>query len=156
MKKYFILFLIVYNSQLAFSQIHDENGKLEWFTNFEKAKEKAQQENKPILMLFTGSDWCPPCRIMHRELFNNQDFINIASKTVLVFVDFPKRNPLPTEQRVQNMELNRKFHGGGVPTFVAITPDEKVLGKKSGYRRGGQAYYVNFFKNMIQKLSAQE
>ncbi len=45
----------------------DENGAqeseivTEWLTSYEKAIEKSRETERPILMNFTGSDWCPPC-----------------------------------------------------------------------------------------------
>ena len=145
--------MIVASTIFAQSQKHE---KLHWLTDFEKAKAIAKKEHKPILMLFTGSDWCPPCKMMHNELFEDKNFINIADKVVLVLVDFPKRKPLPLEQRKQNYALNSKFHGGGVPTFVAINADEKVLGKQVGYRPGFQTNYINFFKKMIERNKTEK
>ena len=43
---------------LAGSSFADEG----WLVDFEKAKVQAVKEGKPILMEFTGSDWCPPAR----------------------------------------------------------------------------------------------
>ena len=32
-----------------------------WLTDMGAAKLKVAAENKPMLVLFTGSDWCPAC-----------------------------------------------------------------------------------------------
>jgi len=149
MKKIIILSLLL-GWQYISAQTH-ENSQLHWYTDFEQAKAVAKKEHKPILMLFTGSDWCPPCRLMHNELFPDKDFNEIAEKVVLVMVDFPRRKQLSAEQKKQNALLKEKFHRGGVPTFVAITPDEEFLGKMSGYGFGLQSRYIDFFKTMIEK-----
>ncbi len=146
-----ILIILFLTGQLITAQAQKHSSQLQWFTDFEKAKAVAKKEHKPILMLFTGSDWCPPCRMMHNELFEDENFIETAKNVVLVLVDFPRRKPMSALQRMQNSALNRKFHGGGVPTFVAVTPDEKILGKKSGYRPGFQSAYIDFFNAMIDK-----
>ena len=39
-----------------------------WLVDFEKAKTQAAKEGKPILMEFTGSDWCPPCKALHKNV----------------------------------------------------------------------------------------
>ena len=39
-----------------------------WLVDFEKAKAQAAKEGKPILMEFTGSDWCPPCKALHKNV----------------------------------------------------------------------------------------
>jgi len=155
MKKLIVLSLaLIFSFQLATAQ-EKHHSDLKWYTDFEQAKKIAKKEHKPILMLFTGSDWCPPCRAMHNELFVNKDFIDISKKVVLVMVDFPKRKQLSAKQKQQNAMLSRKFHQGGVPTFVAITPDEKLLGKMSGYRYGAPERDIEFFKQMIAKFNGK-
>ena len=32
-----------------------------WQTTFDNAKTVAEKENKNILLVFSGSDWCGPC-----------------------------------------------------------------------------------------------
>ena len=155
MKKLIVLSLaLIFAFQLTNAQ-EKQHSDLKWYTDFEQAKKIAKKEHKPILMLFTGSDWCPPCRAMHNELFVNKDFIDISKKVVLVLVDFPKRKPISAEQKEHNYKLSRKFHQGGVPTFVAVTPDEKILGKMSGYRYGAPQRDIDFFKQMIEKFNTK-
>ncbi len=144
-----ILLTLIFVWHLMPAQEHKT--ELDWLTDFEKAKVIAKKEHKPILMLFTGSDWCPPCRAMHNELFPDPEFVKVSKKVVLLMVDFPRRKPMTMEQRQKNQALSAKFHRGGVPTFVAITVDEKVLGKMKGYSFGHPERDINFFKDMIQK-----
>jgi len=151
MKKLIVLSLtLIFSFQLVNAQTKHHTD-LKWLTDFEKAKQIAKKEHKPILMLFTGSDWCPPCKAMHNELFVNPDFIKVSKKVVLLMVDFPRRKPISPEQKQQNRQLQQKFHHGGVPTFVAVTPDEKILGKMSGYMYGAPERDIDFFKQMIEK-----
>ena len=147
MKKILVLSLLLL---WQFSNAQEHKSELHWLTNFEQAKKIAKKEHKPILMLFTGSDWCPPCKAMHNELFVNKDFIKLSKKVVLLLVDFPRRKPISVEQRRQNGLLQQKFHRGGVPTFVAITADEKVLDKISGYRYGHPERDLDFVKKIIK------
>ena len=39
-----------------------------WTDNFTAAVGKAKAEKKPILALFTGSDWCPPCQQLEKNI----------------------------------------------------------------------------------------
>jgi thiol-disulfide isomerase/thioredoxin len=32
-----------------------------WQTDFEEAKRIASEQNKNIIIVFSGSDWCAPC-----------------------------------------------------------------------------------------------
>ena len=40
----------------------------EWKTNFETAKTEATKQNKNILLVFSGSDWCGPCIKLDRDI----------------------------------------------------------------------------------------
>src|SRR5207249_3252593 len=62
----------------------------QWFTDLPSAQEKARQENKFVLLDFTGSDWCVWCRKLKAEVFDQPEFADFAqANLVLVEVDFP-------------------------------------------------------------------
>ena len=50
--KYLMTFLFLATTAFGYSQ--------NWNTNFDEAKIKAEKENKNILLVFSGSDWCGP------------------------------------------------------------------------------------------------
>lgn len=63
-----------------------------WLTDFNKAKIIAKEDNKLILLNFSGSDWCGPCIKLKRDYFGSQTFMDMASeKLVLVNADFPRK-----------------------------------------------------------------
>jgi len=49
--------------------------ELAWQTDFNQAAQQAAQEHKYVLLDFTGSDWCPWCIKMDKEVFNQSDMI---------------------------------------------------------------------------------
>ena len=51
-----------------------------WLVSFEKAKQQAAKEGKPILMEFTGSDWCPPCKALHKNVLVKDAYKNEMPK----------------------------------------------------------------------------
>ena len=109
----------------------------EWLTDFSAAKKKAKEENKPVLMLFTGSDWCPWCIKWEKEAFSKSDFKDYAKKNlVLLFVDFPDKKPLPKAQQRANDALQQKYKIDGYPTVVMLDSNGKTLGS-FGYEEGG-------------------
>jgi thioredoxin-related protein len=106
-----------------------------WFTNFEEAKKVALKEGKPLLLDFTGSDWCPPCKALHKNVFSTEEFTKEASgKYVLVELDFPQTKQLPAELKAQNSELKKKYAVTGYPTILLV--DAKtgdVFGRSVGF-----------------------
>jgi thiol:disulfide interchange protein len=55
----------------------------EWLTDLDAAKAQGVKEGKPVLVDFTGSDWCPPCKALHKNVFMSEEFAAEASKYVL-------------------------------------------------------------------------
>jgi len=106
----------------------------EWLTDFAKAKQKAKAENKTIVMNFTGSDWCPPCKALHKNVFESAEFVEFAKKhLVLVEVDFPTSKKQSTELKKANDELAKQFKVDGYPTIIVLDNNGKELSRDSGY-----------------------
>jgi thioredoxin-related protein len=94
-----------------------------WTSDFEQAKERAQKENKMLLVEFTGSDWCPPCMRMRQQVFSKKSFLAYASRRfVLVELDFPMRDP---ELKKKNDVYARQFRIEGMPMIVLLDQEGK-------------------------------
>src|SRR5262245_28543716 len=110
----------------------------DWLTDFEAAKKKAAAENKPILALFTGSDWCPACIKWEKDTFSKPEFQDFAKeKVVLLLVDFPEKKPLPKDQKKANEALMRKYNIEEYPTVLMLDSKGKKIGKRITYTEGG-------------------
>lgn len=109
--------------------------EIDWLTDFEEAKKRAAKEKKPILMFFTGSDWCGWCEKLHADVFDKDEFMKFALKNVILLeLDFPKSVPQSEELRIQNKALGEKFKVDGYPTVALVTPDgEMELVRMTGY-----------------------
>ncbi len=94
-----------------------------WSTNLEKSLAKAKAENKSVLVEFIGSDWCPPCIAMRKNVFSTKSFIHAASKKfILVELDLPKGD---NAVREKNQPLADKYKIEAFPTIVLIGTDGK-------------------------------
>ena len=121
----------------------------EWMTDFEAAKVKAAEENKSILVDFTGSDWCGWCIKLDKEVFSQAAFQEYAEdELVLVELDFPKRKAQPAELKAQNEMLAKKFGIRGFPTILVLSSEGKLI-EKTGYRRGGAEKYVDHLQAIV-------
>jgi thioredoxin-related protein len=114
-----------------------------WTVHYADAVTKAQTDNKAILLNFTGSDWCPYCIQMKKEVLDKPEFRDYANDNLeLVTLDFPNSIPQPPSIKKQNQELARKYKVSGYPTFVLLSKDGKVLWKQVGYLEGGPSVFV--------------
>lgn len=116
----------------------------EWHTNFTVAKEKATRENKNIVLVFAGSDWCAPCIKLEKNILQSQTFKARAEKNwVLLRADFPKlkKNRLSETQTTQNKQLAEKYNANGYfPFVVLLSPDGKLLGETSFSNQSPEAF----------------
>jgi len=120
-----------------------------WMTDFEAAKAKAKEENKPLLLDFTGSDWCGWCIKLDKEVFSQEAFKAYAADSlVLVELDFPNKKPISDELKAQNEALAEKYGIRGFPTIVILSSDGEEI-DQTGYRRGGAEAYVEHLKEII-------
>ncbi|WP_242155488.1 thioredoxin family protein [Aestuariivivens sediminis] len=133
--------------------------ELIWHTDMKKASEIAIRESKPVLMFFTGSDWCGWCKRLQKEVFQTQDFESWAKdNVVLMELDFPRRTAQEQSVKVQNYQLQQIFNVRGYPTVFFVNPEKKADGKmnlnslgKTGYVRGGAQEWLTVANNFIQK-----
>jgi protein disulfide-isomerase len=120
-----------------------------WLTDYKKAQEQAKSSNKLLLIEFTGSDWCPPCRMLQKEVLSTPEFKDLASKNfVLVEIDFPRTKEQSRELVEQNQMLAQRFGIQGFPSIIILNTDGKKLGELVGYdpRAGWKGYIESLEK----------
>lgn len=94
-----------------------------WTTDLEKAFVQAKAEKKSVLVEFTGSDWCPPCIAMRKNVFSKKEFVSEASKKyILVELDYPNGDKAVKEK---NQPYAEKYKIEGFPTVILFNPEGK-------------------------------
>ena len=122
---------------------------LEWFTDIEAAQAKARNENKVVMLNFTGSDWCPWCKKLKAEVFDQPEFAEFAnSRLVATEVDFPRGKPLPPAQRQVNEKLVQVLQIKGFPTVVLLDPSGRPMGE-TGYLAGGPGPFIQALQRIV-------
>ena len=113
-------------------QVSAEEGA--WLTDLSKAQARAKAEKKMVLMDFNGSDWCPPCMALRKNVMNSQAFKDFAKDNlVLVDVDFPHHKQQTEELKKANEALSQKYSIEGFPTVIVLDANGKELKKMVGY-----------------------
>ena len=114
-----------------------------WLTDLPKAQAKAKEENKQVLLDFTGSDWCGWCIKFNKEVLSTPEFADYAAKhLVLVEVDFPRKKEQSDELKKANKDLGSKYKVNGYPTFVVLNKEGKEVGRQVGYSAGGPTAFI--------------
>ena len=139
-KKWFAFLVIC--CLFAFQEIMAQD----WLTSIDKAKEMARKNDRNIVLVFQGSDWCAPCIELDREIWGSSEFQALAKDHfVMLKADFPRRkkNQLSEAQESHNKSLASKYNPNGYfPYVVVLDPSGKVLGQ-SGYEKTSPKAYFN-------------
>lgn len=123
----------------------------DWKTDFNDAKAQAQKENKKLIMVFQGSDWCAPCMKLNREIWSSDTFKSYAKDHyVMLKVDFPRKkdNALPKEQQTKNGQLAETYNKKGFFPFVVVLDSKgKEIGE-TGYKHISPDEYINLLNSL--------
>jgi len=133
MKKWLLGILVVFCCAALFGA-SGSTTPAGWLDDGKAAFETAKEKQLPVLLLLTGSDWCPYCVKLKKNALDKSEFKNFAKDNlILLYADFPDQTKLPEELSKQNNELAKKFGVRGFPTTIILSPDGKELGRIVGY-----------------------
>ncbi len=126
----------------------------EWQHSFDAAVDLANLENKPIVLVFSGSDWCAPCIRLKRNILDSEEFKSYASSHYVLYnADFPKKkkNQLPEDLSAVNKSLAEKYNPKGYfPLVVVLDKDESVLGKTGFNVRATPEKYIATLNGFVK------
>ncbi len=111
-----------------------------WEINPRYAFQRAQREQKPLLLLFTG-DWNTKAMKLSEEVFSTKSFNEYSKKNlVLCYLNYPKNiTDAPDSLR----EMKTRFKIKGYPNVLIFNPNGEVDTHISGYRSGRPVDYFN-------------
>lgn len=120
-----------------------------WMTDFAAAKAKAVAEQKPLLVDFTGSDWCIWCIKLDDEVFSQAAFqAYAADELVLVEIDFPRDKSQSDELKAQNKALAEQYKIRSFPTILVLSPAGELI-ERTGYQPGGADAYIQHIQGIL-------
>lgn len=136
MKKMLVL-LFIFTGTLGYAQ--------KWKASFDDAKSEALKENKNVLLVFSGSDWCAPCIRLEKVVWESEEFqMEAEKKWILYKADFPKKkaNQLSPEVSESNIKLAEKYNkNGSFPLVVLLDKTGKVIGM-TGFKNVSASDYI--------------
>ena len=115
-----------------------------WTQDYAAATNAAKTSGKPVMLNFTGSDWCYWCKLMDGQVFSKQEWKDwAAGKVYLVTLDFPSDDDLvPEEYRARNRALQSEYGIEGYPTYVVLDAEGKRLGELGASRNAKPAKFI--------------
>jgi thiol-disulfide isomerase/thioredoxin len=94
---------------------------LPWEKDFETAKEKAIEQNKPLFVMMTAT-WCGPCKKLESETLTNRKIQDALNDFIWV-------------QAFEDKNVESKYQCNGYPTLVFVdATKDSVFSRSVGYQ----------------------
>ncbi|WP_411031363.1 thioredoxin family protein [Spongiimicrobium sp. 3-5] len=125
----------------------------EWQATYEEALTCAKDQDKPIVLVFSGSDWCAPCIKLEKDIWQSDTFKAYSKENYILYrADFPRKkaNKLPKEKELANGQLAETFNPKGhFPLVVVLDREERVLGY-TGYKKIAPTAYISLLNSFVK------
>ncbi len=104
-----------------------------WLTSYAEAMAVARDTGRPVLTIFTGSDWCPHCRTLEDNVLNTDAFQAWArDRVVLLLIDLPQQGISPAV-RAERSQVCIKYGVRTFPSALLISPEGQKIALQTGY-----------------------
>ncbi|WP_118976296.1 thioredoxin family protein [Taibaiella koreensis] len=99
------------------------------FTDPAAAFAMASQHQKPVLLVFQGSDWCIPCIRLEQQVLSAPRFTDFARDRFFILkADFPQKKKIPPALQQQYDSLAEAFNAEGrFPKILLLGKDRQLL-----------------------------
>lgn len=89
-----------------------------WQTDYEQALTLAAELNRPVLLRFTA-EWCMPCQVMERSVFQDRNVKKAIAKHVIpVTIDIDEE---------RNAAVAKRYRIRGIPTLLLVDATGREL-----------------------------
>lgn len=108
-----------------------------WETDLDAGLKAAKAKNLPVLVEFTGSDWCPPCKMLKKVNLNTPEFEKFVAdnEVVLVELDFPRTpGAIPQELMNKRVSIMQKYAVEGFPTVLIMNAEGETFARIVSFR----------------------
>ena len=128
-------------------------------TDLAKALAAAKDGDRAVLVEFTGSDWCPPCKALRANILSKPEFSEYVRSKNIVFVelDFPRQEGKVPPEVMREREAHLRTYGiTGFPTMLLLDKDgapyAKVVGSGSVKMPTGSEEHTRAVNEYLGKL----
>ena len=139
MKQLFFLFFVCCATPLFGQQ---------WEEDFFQAQEKAFQEQKKLLLVFSGSDWCIPCIRLEKK-FGKTVFLAYAKEKLVLYraISKRKKNQLAPALKAKNESLAAQYNPQGYFPWVVVFDKDKAVKGTFVYTKDPVIQYIEQIKS---------
>lgn len=104
-----------------------------WLDDYSEALALAEETGRPVLAVFTGSDWCQHCRTLEQNVLETDTFREwAAGRVVLLMIDLPQAG-ISLEERKARSKICVRYGVRSFPNTVLVAPDGTKITAQAGY-----------------------
>ncbi|NNE90917.1 MAG: thioredoxin family protein [Verrucomicrobiales bacterium] len=127
-----------------------------WTQNYEAAVKSAQEQKRPMILLFTASSYVKICEILDRDVLYQTEFTDaVAPSFELVRLEFPRNDPQDPKVKAQNLFLRQAYRIQGYPTLLVTDSEGRPFGM-NGYQPVTAADYAKVMNSMLDTLKVRD
>ncbi|MBO0590111.1 thioredoxin family protein [Cellulophaga sp. E16_2] len=124
-----------------------------WQKTFADAQTLSKKTNRPIVLVFAGSDWCAPCIKLDRDIWQSEEFKKYAEENYVLYkADFPRRTANKLSEGIENQHklLADKYNPKGYfPLVVVLNVEGNKLGE-TGYKKVTPNEYISVLNEFLE------
>lgn len=125
--------------------------QINWQPSYNAAVAASQASSKPILILFTGTNWCPACITLERQVLSKPVFAQaVGEKFVFFKAEIPGSSAEIVQASPHKFLLDR-YRIQRFPTILVINPDGRVLFSVN-YQAEGPEAYINELNHKLNQF----
>ena len=140
-KSVIIGLIILTSPQLCFCQMNSSP---------DQAFSAALESRKPVLLYFSGSDWCLPCQTFSKTIISDSSFKKYADgNLVMIEVDFPQKSSFTKQQVLWNEKLAEEFNPNGIFPYLLLVHADKTVIASLKYLHFDPQQFIEEINNAI-------
>lgn len=107
--------------------------------------ERSRSEQKPLVLLFTGSTWCPPCKAFARAVFTEPAWEAFVREDIIFVVyDFPRSGGGTGAEAARRNQIALQFQVEGFPTLIKVDSQGYEMDRIVSYPGGDPIRYMTW------------
>ncbi len=126
------------------------NNAIDWRYDLPKALLEAKRTNRNVVLLFSGSDWCLPCKRFEAQVLSTHQIVKCFKRNVIaVLIDIRQVGHETIEQQTMKVRLMEHYNIQGFPTLVVLDSSGSKIAERAGYDGGPPKATVEFIEHSI-------
>lgn len=132
--------------------------ELPWVSDIDRATSDGKSGMKNLLIVFTGTQWCPPCRELQKTVFESSQFADYAKGVIPVLCDLDREQRFRRNLTSSMKRLLDQYKPEGFPTVIEASPDGTEIRRVVGFAPGTTAadFLLNFGPSQRDHSSSAE